>query len=98
MADKYYDYSKLKTVVPYQPGKSKPDKFTKDTRPQRANEGAAQRKSDLAQVRDNSAQAQKLSAIKQSLTQGSAQTLTSGAGSLDSVLSNAIGSKVSKKA
>lgn len=99
MADnKYYDYSKLKAVTPYKPGKSTPTQFTRDTRNQKADDGAAQRKSDLAQVKSTTAKAQQLSAVKQVISKGAAQALTSGAGNLDSLLSNAVGSKISKKA
>ncbi|MBF0293219.1 MAG: hypothetical protein HQK86_13790 [Nitrospinae bacterium] len=96
--DKYYDYSKLKTVTSYKPGKSSPTQFTRDTRSQKADESAAQRKSDLAQVRSSTSKAQQLSAARQVIAQSPVQALTSGAGNLDSVLNNAVGYKISKKA
>lgn len=95
--DKYYDYSKLRAVTSYKPGKSNPAQFQKDTRTQKADESAAQRKSDLAQVRSSATQAKNLSAAKDAIAQSAAQVLTGGAESLDSLLSKAVGYKISKK-
>lgn len=96
--DKYYDYSKLNSISPYKPGKAKLSAFSKNTLSARADENAVQRKNDLAQAKNAKAQAQLLSSAKDSINQSATQSLTGGGGSLDSVLSSAVGSKISKKA
>lgn len=95
--DKYYDYSKLNSVSPYQPGKSKSTQFSKNTLNDKANENAVQRRNDLAQVKDKTAQAQKLGAAKQVIAKSAAQTLAGGVANLDSALSGMVGTKISKK-
>lgn len=97
MADKYYDYSKLSSVSPYQAGKSKLTAFSKNTLNDKANESSVQRKTDLAQVKDKTAQAQKLGAAKQVIAKSAAQTLAGGVTNLDSALSGMVGTKISKK-
>lgn len=96
--DKFYDYSKLNSISPYTPGKTKLSAFSRNTLSDKADENALQRKNDLAQARSAKAQAQLLSAAKESITKEPAQSLTGGSGSLNSVLTSAIGSKISKTA
>ena len=97
MADnKYFDYGKLDTISPYKAGKTKATAFTKDTRNDKANENAAQRKTDLTQVRDSKIQTNLVSGIKRSINQSAAQILTSGAGSMDSTLSSMVNSDIQK--
>jgi hypothetical protein len=97
MADnKYFDYGKLDAISPYQAGKTKPTAFTKDTRNDKANENATQRKTDLTQVRDSNIQTNLVSGIKRSINQSAAQILTSGAGNMDSTLSSMVNSDIQK--
>ena len=86
MADnKYYGYSKLSPISPYQPGK--------------AGESAFQRKNDFAAAKTPKAPAQPLSSGKKgSSAKSLAQSLAGSTVNMDSLLSSSVGSKISKTA
>jgi hypothetical protein len=99
MADnKYFDYGKLDATSPYKPGKTSPSAFSKNTLADKANKSALQRKTDLAQTKSSKDQAQLLSSAKDSLTKSLAESLAGNTVNMDSLLSSAVGSKISTKA
>jgi hypothetical protein len=99
MADnKYFDYGKLNTISPYQPGKTSASAFSKNTLTDKANDSALQRKTDLTAVKTSKAQTQQLSSAKDSIGKEAAQSLTGSTVNMDSLLSSSVGSKISKTA
>ena len=99
MADnKYFDYSKLNTISPYQPGKNSASSFSVNTLSDKANESALQRKANSAAAKTSKDQAQALSSAKDSLTKSLAESLAGNTVNMDSLLSSAVGSKISTKA
>ncbi|MBI4665837.1 MAG: hypothetical protein HY751_05425 [Nitrospinae bacterium] len=98
MADKYYDYSKMNSVSPYQAGKSGYSKFSKNTQPQKADKAATERNAEFAKVKDRADRSQNLSAAKNVVKQGVASALSSGPGGLESLIAETTAAKISTKA
>ena len=96
--DKYYDYSKLNSISPYKPGKTNLSSFSRNTLNDKADQNALQRKNDLAEAKNAKSQAQLLSAAKDSVNKDTAQSLAGASTNLDSLLTSAVGSKISRTA